>query len=114
MDRDLQRILIQLAVDRGFDPTVEYLPQAEMTRLIPDFRTFAPDHMLDDTHGRALLQNLCLVITGTAATRNHPGSVKKQSTLKRWDYLRQVMPEAAEAYAAVLGYLGIPVPHCLR
>jgi hypothetical protein len=112
MDRELQRILVELARSHGFEVTVQYLAPNEMTRLIPDFHSFPPNQILDVPHRMALLQNLCRVILKTCCS-HHPASIQTQSRLYRFRFLRQAMPEAADAYAAVLGYLGIEVPNYL-
>jgi hypothetical protein len=114
MDDDLQGDLARLAAGLGFDVGFEFATPEEMAAGIREIAALAPGDQLTDLRRRALLQNVSALIRVTCTTRGRSESIRRQSQLPRFRHLRGVMPQAADAYGAVLRYLGIEVPHCLR
>ena len=109
MDLLFQQGLVELAADHGFDVTVRYASAADLVAGVRQIEDLPLGSSLADLQCRALLQNLAQVIRGTCAS-GQKGAIRVQANLYRFRFLRATMPLAADAYAVVLGEVGVDVP----
>ena len=113
MDEELSRRMATIAARAGFDVSTNYCSRVEMVSGIRAIQQLPPGGPLPDSLGRALLENLRLVILKSAANERLAAALAQQASLARWTHLRPVSIEAADAYALVLRYHSVEVPQCL-
>ena len=113
MESRLGETLAAIAGSEGFQVTVPYCRPDEMIRGIRQLTELRPGAELSPLQNLALIENARRVIVKTAAIPEARDSLSAQAALPRWRHLRRASPAAADAYAAVLGYLGLDVPQCL-
>ena len=112
MDGTLGDELRQICEAAGFRLDLEYATQAAMIRGIREIDDIRSGDQLSPDQRAALIENLRLVVIKTCTNGFLP-SVRAQSMLPRWRFLRAASPSAADAFAAVLTRLTLPIPASL-
>lgn len=92
-----------------FDLHVIYASPEQMTRGVREVNALAAGERLSELQANALKENVRRAMVRTAA-RGFLPSIAAQASLHRWLFLRQASPEAASAFLAVVGYVGLPAP----
>lgn len=113
MDAELRETLANLAAQAGFELADEYCSGEQMRVGVRQIASLVPGATITAGQRRALMENVRLVILGTATVPGAQRSVAAQAALPRWEHLRAASIHAAEAYAAVLSHLGVEVPEWL-
>ena len=114
MPGQLRAILQDLARDKGFIASEEeYASVTEMVASIREIEDMTPGMPLSDVQCRSLMENVRRIIVRTAYSLDAVDSVRIQSRLWRWNFLRDASPRAADAYVEVLRYFEIEPPTCL-
>ena len=112
MDAELRETLANLAAQAGFEVADEYCSGEQMRVGVRQIASLVPGATITAGQRRALMENVRLVILGTATVPGAQRSVA-QAALPRWEHLRAASIHAAEAYATVLSHLGVEVPEWL-
>jgi hypothetical protein len=103
---------LSLAARAGFVTSAPYCSHEEMVRGIRALEGLPDAAVPTEQMALALLENLRRLLHTTAARSGREGSLAAQSRLPRWNHLRRISPNAADAYAAVLRYHQVEVPQC--
>lgn len=104
-----KRLVEALAVGMRLDRP--YIDQPTMTLLIREIERLSEQAILSQSQGLALLENLRL--STETLGKGYVPSIRKQSELWRWRFLRATTPAAADAYAEALRLAGIDPPEYL-
>lgn len=107
-------VVREIALLCGFEVDSPYCTLEEQALGIREINNKPIGEPLTALQRLVLMENVRRIITITASSEQAVPSVRAQSTLRRWHFLRDASPIATEALIEVLRYFQIEVPESLR